>query len=81
LKFVSFVVTNQYSFGHLLLIGYLSKDIVASWCSSIALAHLIADNQQFKEAMLNVILTVDQSQSGAKSLMEISIDLLQNVYL
>jgi hypothetical protein len=29
--------------------------------------------------MLNVILTVDQSQSGAKSLMEISIDLLQNV--
>jgi hypothetical protein len=79
LKFVSFVVTNQYSFGHLLLIGYLSKDTVASWCSSIALAHLIADNQQFKEAMLNVILTVDQSQSGAKSLMEISIDLLQNV--
>ncbi len=79
MKFVSFVVTNQYSFGHLLLIGYLSKDTVASWCSSIALAHLIADNQQFKEAMLNVILTVDQSQSGAKSLMEISIDLLQNV--
>ncbi|CAF3711010.1 unnamed protein product [Adineta steineri] len=71
-------VTNQYTFGHLLIIGFLSKDTVASWCSSIALAHLIADNQQFKEAILKVVLAVDQSQSGTKSLMEISIDLLEN---
>ncbi|CAF4287109.1 unnamed protein product, partial [Adineta steineri] len=74
-------VTNQYTFGHLLIIGFLSKDTVASWCSSIALAHLIADNQHFKEAILKVVLAVDQSQSGTKSLMEISIDLLENVYL
>jgi hypothetical protein len=77
----SIVVSNQYTFGHLLIIGYLSKDIVASWCANIALAHLIADNQQFKEAILKVVLAVDQSQSGAKSLMEITIDLLENVGL
>jgi hypothetical protein len=72
-------VSNQYSFGYLLVIGYLSKDNVASWCSSIALAHLIADNQQFKEEILKVVLSIDQSQANAKSLMEISIDLLENV--
>ncbi|CAF4928505.1 unnamed protein product, partial [Rotaria sp. Silwood1] len=70
--------TNQYTLGHLLIIGYLSKDIVASWCSSIALTHLIIDNQQLKEAILKVVLTIDQSQSNAKTLMEISIDLLEN---
>ncbi|CAF0849926.1 unnamed protein product [Rotaria sordida] len=69
---------NQYTLGHLLIIGYLSKDVVASWCSGIALAHLIADSQQFKEAILKVVLAVDQAQAGAKTLMEISIDLLQN---
>ncbi|CAF2753566.1 unnamed protein product [Rotaria sp. Silwood2] len=69
---------NQYTLGHLLIIGYLSKDIVASWSSGIALAHLIADSQQFKEAILKVVLAVDQAQTGAKTLMEISIDLLQN---
>ncbi len=73
------VASNQYTYGHLLIIGYLSKDVVASWCSCIALAHLIADNQQFKEAILKVVLAIDQSQSEAKSLMEISIDLLENV--
>ncbi|CAF4527141.1 unnamed protein product [Rotaria sp. Silwood1] len=70
--------TNQYTLGHLLIIGYLSKDIVASWCASIALTHLIIDNQQLKEAILKVVLTIDQSQSNAKTLMEISIDLLEN---
>ena len=65
--------------GHLLIIGYLSKDVVASWCSGIALAHLIADSQPYREAILKVVLAVDQAQAGAKSLMEISIDLLQNV--
>ncbi|UJR31047.1 hypothetical protein I4U23_018557 [Adineta vaga] len=69
---------SQYTLGHLLIIGYLSKDIVASWCSGIALARLIADSQQFKEAILKVVLAVDQAQTGAKTLMEISIDLLQN---
>ncbi|CAM4770282.1 unnamed protein product [Rotaria magnacalcarata] len=71
-------VANQYTLGHLLIIGYLSKDNVASWCSGIALAHLIADNQQFKEAILKVVLAVDQAQAGAKTLMEISTDLLAN---
>jgi hypothetical protein len=71
--------TNQYTFGQLLIIGYLSKDNVASWCSSIALSHLIADSQQLKEAILKVILAIDQTQSGTKSLMDISIDILQNV--
>jgi len=74
-----FSAANQYTLGHLLIIGYLSKDVTASWCSGIALAHLIADNQQFKEAILKVVLAVDQAQTGAKSLMEISVDLLQNV--
>ncbi|CAF1398635.1 unnamed protein product [Adineta steineri] len=69
---------NQYTLGHLLIIGYLSKDIIASWCSGIALAHLIADSQQYKEAILKVVLAVDQAQTGAKTLMEISTDLLQN---
>jgi hypothetical protein len=73
------LAANQYTLGHLLIIGYLSKDIVASWCSGIALAHLIADSQQYKEAILKVVLAVDQAQTGAKTLMEISIDLLQNV--
>jgi hypothetical protein len=81
LKFISVLVSNQYTFGHLLIVGYLSKDIVASWCSNIALAHLIADNQQFKEAILKVVLAIDQSQTGAKTLMEISLDLLENVDL
>ena len=62
-----------------MIIGYLSKDVVASWCSGIALARLVADSQQFKEAILKVVLAVDQAQTGAKTLMEISIDLLQNV--
>ncbi|CAF4716016.1 unnamed protein product, partial [Rotaria sp. Silwood2] len=48
---------NQCTFGHLLIIGYLSKDIVTSWCSSIALAHLIADDEKYKKAILKVILT------------------------
>lgn len=74
-----FSAASQYTLGHLLIIGYLSKDIVASWCSGIALAHLIADSQQYKEAILKVVLAVDQAQTGAKTLMEISIDLLQNV--
>ncbi len=73
------LAASQYTLGHLLIIGYLSKDIVASWCSGIALAHLIADSQQFKEAILKVVLAVDQAQTGAKTLMEISVDLLQNV--
>lgn len=77
--FFYFVAASQYTLGHLLIIGYLSKDIVASWCSGIALAHLIADNQQYKESILKVVLAVDQAQTGAKTLMEISIDLLQNV--
>lgn len=74
-----FSAANQYTLGHLLIIGYLSKDIIASWCSGIALAHLIADSQQYKEAILKVVLAVDQAQTGAKTLMQISIDLLQNV--
>ena len=65
--------------GHLLIIGFLSKDTVASWCASTALAHLIADNEPYKEAILKVVLAIDQSQAGAKSLMEISLDLLDNV--
>ncbi|CAF2942941.1 unnamed protein product [Rotaria sp. Silwood2] len=69
---------NQYTLTHLLIIGYLSKDIVASWCSGIILAHVIADNQQFKEAILEVNFAIDQVQTSAKTLMEISIDLLQN---
>jgi hypothetical protein len=77
--FIYFLAANQYTLGHLLIIGYLSKDVVASWCSGIALAHLIADSQQYKEAILKVVLAVDQAQTGAKTLMEISIDLLQNV--
>jgi hypothetical protein len=63
------------------MVGLLSKDNVASWCSSIALSHLIADSQQLKEAILKVVLAVDQTQAGAKTLMDISIDLLQNVNL
>ncbi len=78
-RFGLFLAANQFTLGHLLIIGYLSKDIIASWCSGIALAHLIADSQQYKEAILKVVLAVDQAQTGAKTLMEISIDLLQNV--
>ncbi|CAF4587363.1 unnamed protein product, partial [Rotaria magnacalcarata] len=33
--------SNQYTLGHLLIVGFLSKDIVAAWCSNVALAHLI----------------------------------------
>ena len=73
------LVSNQYTYGHLLIIGFLSKDIVASWCSSISLAHAIADNQQLKEAMLKVVLAIDQAQTGVKSLMEMCVDLLENV--
>ena len=72
-------MTNQYTLGHILIIGYLSKDIVASWCSGIALAHLIIDNQQLKEAILQVVIRMDQSQSNSRTLMEISLDLLENV--
>ncbi|CAF1188763.1 unnamed protein product [Rotaria magnacalcarata] len=70
--------SNQYTLGHLLIVGFLSKDIVAAWCSNVALAHLIIDNQQLKEAVLKVVLAIDQSQLNPKSLMEISIDLLEN---
>ncbi|CAF1131208.1 unnamed protein product [Rotaria sp. Silwood1] len=69
---------DRYSLGHLLLIGYTSKDAVASWCSTTLLAHLIADNPKPKEKLLNVISAVDQSPTGTKTLMEMSIDLLKN---
>ena len=80
-SFLSFSVAaaHQYTLGHLLITGFLSKDTVASWCSNIALAHLLADHQQYKEALLQVVLAVDQAQAKAKSLMEMSVDLLENV--
>ena len=78
---IDILASNQYSLGYLLIIGYLSKDIIASWCSSIALAHVIADNEQYKEEFLKINLAVDPSQPSTKSLMEISIDLLENVIL
>lgn len=37
------------------------------------------DNQQLKEAILKVVLTIDQSQSSPKALMEIAVDILENV--
>jgi hypothetical protein len=70
---------DQHSLGHLLIIGYMSKDVVASWCCGIALSHLIADSLEYKETILQVVLHIDQDQTAAKSLMEISFDLLQNV--
>ena len=70
---------HQYTLGHLLITGFLSKETVASWCSNIALAHLLADHQQYKEALLQVVLAVDQAQAKAKTLMEMSVDLLENV--
>ncbi|CAF3686148.1 unnamed protein product [Rotaria sp. Silwood1] len=69
---------DRYSLGHSLLIDYTSKDAVASWCSTTLLAHLIADNPKPKEKLLNVISAVDQSPTGTKTLMEMSIDLLKN---
>jgi hypothetical protein len=62
-----------------LLTGYLSKDSVSSWCSGVVLSYLIADSPKCKKEMLKVVSVVDHGQSSAKSLMEISIDLLQNV--
>ncbi|CAF3797507.1 unnamed protein product [Rotaria sp. Silwood1] len=70
---------NKHTLGHLLTTGILSKDIVSSWCSFIALSHLIADSQESKETILLVKLPVDQTPTGAKTLMEISFDLLTNV--
>jgi hypothetical protein len=61
------------------MIGYLSQDHVSSWCSTIVLAHLIADHAQYKEALLQVTLTIDQEETRTKSLMQISIDRLENV--
>ncbi|CAF3445538.1 unnamed protein product, partial [Rotaria sp. Silwood2] len=69
---------DRYSLGHLLLTGSTSKDAIASWCSVILLAHLIADNPKRKENILNVISAVGQSPTGAKTLLEITIDLLKN---
>ncbi|CAF4328851.1 unnamed protein product, partial [Rotaria sp. Silwood2] len=69
---------NQYTLGHLLLNGYSSKDIIASWCSGITLAHLIVDDSKCKETILKVVLPVDSSQTGVKTLIEISMDILQN---
>ena len=71
--------TDQHSLGHLLIICYMSKDVVASWCCGIALSHLIADSLEYKETILQVVLQINQDQTAAKSLMEISFDLLQNV--
>ncbi|CAF4986510.1 unnamed protein product [Rotaria sp. Silwood1] len=70
---------NKHTLGHLLTTGILSKDIVSSWCSFIALSHLIADSQESKETILLVKLPVDQTPTGAKTLMEISFDLLTNL--
>ncbi|CAF3749553.1 unnamed protein product [Rotaria sp. Silwood1] len=47
---------NKHTLGHLLTTGILSKDIVSSWCSFIALSHLIADSQESKETILLVKL-------------------------
>ncbi|CAF4227244.1 unnamed protein product, partial [Rotaria sordida] len=70
---------NQTTLGHLLISGYLSNDNVASWCSGIALAHLINSNLEYKHELLKVVIAVNQSQTNIKTLMEISIDLLQNL--
>ncbi|CAF3598153.1 unnamed protein product, partial [Rotaria sp. Silwood2] len=69
---------NQYTLGHLLLNGYSSKDIIASWCPGITLAHLIVDDSKCKETIFKVVLPVDSSQTGVKTLIEISMDILQN---
>ncbi len=61
--FLFHLAANRYSLGHLLITGYLSKDVVASWCSSIAFTNLIADNQQYKEAILKVVPAVDQTET------------------
>jgi hypothetical protein len=74
-----YLAADRYSLGHLLLTGYTSTDAIASWCSGILLAHLIADNPKLKEKLLKVTSPVDQSSAGAKTLMETSIDLLKNV--
>ncbi len=65
--------------GHFLRSGYLSEDVVASWCSGILLSHLVVNSPQSKEDILKVKLAVDQAQTNTKTLMEISIDLLRKV--
>ncbi|CAF4708221.1 unnamed protein product [Rotaria socialis] len=67
---------NQHSMGHLLRSGYLSEDAVASWCSGILLSHLIVNSPQSKQDILKAKLALDRTQTNAKTLMEISIDIL-----
>ncbi len=52
---------------HFLRSGYLSEDIVASWCFGILLSHLIVKSQQSKEALLKAKLAVDQTQISAQT--------------
>ncbi|CAF4634891.1 unnamed protein product [Rotaria socialis] len=67
---------NQHSMGHLLRSGYLSEDAVASWCSGILLSHLIVNSPQSKQDILKAKLALDRTRTNAKTLMEISIDIL-----
>ncbi|CAF1030316.1 unnamed protein product [Rotaria sordida] len=43
---------NQHTMDYFLRSGYLSKDIVASWCSGILLSHLVVDSPKSKEDIL-----------------------------
>ena len=71
--------SNRYKLGDLLIAGYLSKDTIASWCCSIVLTHLINENLKMQKEMIQVIIPADQSGTSDITLMEISINILQNV--
>ncbi len=61
------LAANKPTMSHFLRSGYLSEDIVASWCFGILLSHLIVKSQQSKEALLKAKLAVDQTQISAQT--------------
>ncbi|CAF4865454.1 unnamed protein product, partial [Rotaria sp. Silwood1] len=71
---------NHHTLGSLLINGYVSNDVVASWCSSSGFSCLIGGHfdKTHKEEMLKMVISIDQSSINGKTLMELSTDLLKN---
>jgi hypothetical protein len=72
------LVINEYTLGDLLIKGYTGVDSIGCWCCGITLSYL-TNTPKSKQAMLEMVGSINQSRVYGKTLMEISFDILKDV--
>jgi hypothetical protein len=70
-------VINEYTLGDLLIKGYTGVDSIGCWCCGITLSYL-TNTPKSKQAMLEMVGSINQSRVYGKTLMEISFDILKD---